>query len=113
MKKGLYKEYQYEKIDSVLRVYIPKYYKDEIKGIKNLTSARYWGKTVGVWEEEDFCVSIVPWRLFVNCVNLTKVEFPSHLTGFPEYAKSILLTESDRQILDEIDLLLNPIGFYK
>ena len=112
MEKGLYKEYQYEKIDSVLRVYIPKHYKDEIKNIKNLTSARYWGKTVKV-SEEDFCVSIIPWRLFVNCVNLTKVEFPSHLVGFPEYMKSILLTESDRQILDEIDLLLNPEGFYE
>lgn len=112
MGKGLYKEYQYEKIDSVLRVYIPKYYKDDIKNIKSLTSAIYWGKTVEV-SEEDFCVSIVPWRLFVNCVNLTKIEFPAHSAGFPEYVKSILLTESDRKILDEMDLLLNPKGFYK
>lgn len=112
MEKGLYKEYQYEKIDSVLRVYIPKYYKDDIKDIENLTSA--WGRTVEV-SEEDSCVSIsiIPWQLFVNCVNLTKVEFHSQLAGFPEHTKSILLTESDRQILDEIDLRLNPEGLYE
>lgn len=111
MEKGLYKEYQYEKVDLVLRVYIPKYYKDEIKNIKNLTSVIDGGKTVEV-SEEDFCVSIVPWQLFVNCVDLTKVELPSHPVGFPEYTKSILLTESDRQILDEIDFLLNPERLY-
>ena len=112
MEKGLYKEYQYEERGSALLVYIPKYHKDEIKNIKNLTSAMYLGKTIGV-SEEDFCVSIVPWQLFVNCVNLTKVEFHSQLVGSPEYTKPILLTKSDRQILDEIDLRLNPIGFYK
>ena len=110
MEKGLHKEYQYEKIDSVLRVYIPKYYKDDIKDIKNLTSA--WGKTVEV-SEEDSCVSVIPWQLFVNGVNLTKVVFPSHPAGFPEHAEPILLTESDRQILDEIDLRLNPEGLYE
>ena len=114
MEKGLYKEYQYEKIDSALLVYIPKYYKDDIKDIKNLTSAMYWGKTIKV-SEEDSCVSvsITPWQLFVSCVNLTKVEFHSHVAVSLKHTKSILLAESDRQILNEIDLRLNPIGFYK
>ena len=114
MLKGLYKEYQYKKGDSALRVYIPKYYKNKIKGIKNLWSAMYWGETIKV-SEEDSCISIIPWGLFANCANLTVADSPQTISCAIYSAKYTWFTLSEiyRQILDEIDLLLNPIGFYR
>ena len=101
----VYKEYRYERTQEALRIYIPKRHKYRIEGLKSLRGSM-WSK-IKV-NAEDCTVSIIPISmLFKGCNNLTEVLFPSF--------DSFLVNSADeaKQVLDEIDLLLNPEGFYE
>ena len=104
-KKELYKEYQYERTNS-LKVFIPKWHKHSLKELSFLKSTLFHRTSIN---EDECTVSVIPvsTNTFYQCDNLTRVIFPVLNSEIIPFSK-----ERAIQIIDEIDLLLNPERLY-
>lgn len=102
-----YKEYRYERTASGLGVHVPKRHRNRLMELSYLRGSHWPYMKVNA---ESCTVSIVPVTLmFKQCVSLTEVQFPLLFgNDYPVHSKS-----EATQIIDEIDLLLNPEGFYE
>ena len=102
---GYYKSYRYFKEGSLLKIYTSEYQRDKLKSLKGLNFPMH---TVHVYEPAC-CIQVQPWLMFSGCTNLKTVEFP------PRAVIDLIpsTTDSIKDKIDVIDLLLNTEGFYK
>ena len=104
-RKEFYKEYKYERTNS-LKVFIPKWHKHSLRKLSFLKSTLFYRTSIN---EDEYTVSVIPvsGNTFYQCNDLTRVIFPvlnNEIVLFPK--------ERAIQIIDEIDLLLNPERLY-